>query len=91
MDEERRPMGLLRRLTGGLGRREDEHMEHHETAQADAYAEAQRQPVAPRQAESQTHGATGNMDAGGRPAPARSQMMEDDQLEIPAFLRRQAT
>ncbi len=91
MDEERRPMGLLRRLTGGLGRREDEHMEHHETAQADAYAEAQRQPAAPRQAESQTHGATGNMDAGGRPAPARSQMMEDDQLEIPAFLRRQAT
>ncbi|MFS8182536.1 cell division protein FtsZ [Pseudovibrio denitrificans] len=91
MEEERRPMGLLRRLTGGLGRREDEHMEHHEPVQTDAFAEAPRQPAAPRPAEPQNHGATGNLDAGGRPAAARSQMMEDDQLEIPAFLRRQAT
>ncbi|KZK94752.1 MULTISPECIES: cell division protein FtsZ [unclassified Pseudovibrio] len=91
MEEERRPMGLLRRLTGGLGRREDEHMEHHEPVQADAFAEAPRQPAAPRPTEPRNHGAAGTLDAGGRPAPARSQMIEDDQLEIPAFLRRQAT
>ncbi|MGG9999846.1 cell division protein FtsZ [Pseudovibrio ascidiaceicola] len=91
LEEERRPMGLLRRLTGGLGRREDEHMEHHEPVQADAFAEAPRQPAAPRPTETQNHGAAGTLDAGGRPAPARSQMIEDDQLEIPAFLRRQAT
>lgn len=91
MDEERRPMGLLRRLTGGLGRREDEHMEHHESVQADPYADGSRHPAATRPVESQNHGSTGAGEAAGRPAPARSQMMEDDQLEIPAFLRRQAT
>ncbi|EHP86670.1 cell division protein FtsZ, partial [Methylorubrum extorquens] len=32
--------------------------------------------------------AQGNLDAQGRALPPR--MMEDDQLEIPAFLRRQA-
>lgn len=92
VEDDRRPMGLLRRLTGGLGRREDEHVEHHhEPVQAETYVETPRQPAAPRISEPQNYGASGNVDAGGRPAPARTQMMEDDQLEIPAFLRRQAT
>ena len=34
--------------------------------------------------------AQGNLDAQGRAVPAGTRMMDDDQLEIPAFLRRQA-
>jgi cell division protein FtsZ len=34
--------------------------------------------------------AQGNLDAQGRTVPAGNRMMDDDQLEIPAFLRRQA-
>ncbi|MTI19150.1 cell division protein FtsZ [Rhodobacteraceae bacterium RKSG542] len=93
-EEERRPMGLLRRLAGGLTRREDEEMAHES---AEHYEEEVME--APRQAPSfrnpnqapTNHGAAGLLDRGGRPAPQNRSMIEDDQLEIPAFLRRQAT
>ncbi|MEP3427208.1 MAG: cell division protein FtsZ [Roseibium sp.] len=90
-DDERRPMGLLRRLAGGLGRREDEEeheAEHHETA---AYTAPQMNP-APRapQQRTQSQGATGQLDGTGRAAPKPLTHSDDEQLEIPAFLRRQA-
>ncbi|MBO0343691.1 cell division protein FtsZ [Roseibium sp. CAU 1637] len=109
-DDERRPMGLLRRLASGLGRKDEFDDEHDvfgdHVAQAPAQAaapapaakpqasvqapvQAQR-PPAPRQAQRPAHGASGQLDNTGR-APARApDMMDDDQLEIPAFLRRQA-
>ncbi len=93
--EERGPMGLLKRLTTGLSRRDEDE----ETAELRPAAQA-RQPVlkqstpegrrpavqdaqvyAPRQAKLDDH---------GRMQPSKPATHEDDQLEIPAFLRRQA-
>lgn len=93
--EERGPMGLLKRLTTGLSRKEDDE----ETAELRP-ARQSRQPVlkqadpaarrpaaqdpqvyAPRQAKLDNH---------GRAQPAPNTTQDDDQLEIPAFLRRQA-
>jgi cell division protein FtsZ len=86
-------MSLLQRLTTvGFGRREDAAPAPAEPAQrpvearpsaASVHAQyARRQPVP------QAHPAQGQLDQ-GRMAPAPRQS-EDDQLEIPAFLRRQA-
>ncbi|MCA1298956.1 cell division protein FtsZ [Stappia indica] len=47
-------------------------------------------PVQPRQAHPQQAGAAGQLDLTGRSAPAQRPVSEDEQLEIPAFLRRQA-
>ena len=86
------PMGLLKRLTNGLGRREEE------TARLEPIAtrepklrqpspEARRIPsqdpqlYAPRR---------GQLDEHGRLSPQTRTSQDDDQLEIPAFLRRQA-
>ena len=89
--EERGPMGLLKRLTNGLSRREEEPArlqpaQPREPKLREGGVEARRpgvqdpQVYAPRR---------GQLDEHGRPTPqARTQ--EDDQLEIPAFLRRQA-
>jgi cell division protein FtsZ len=44
-------------------------------------------PAAPRPAQ---QGAAGQLDLTGRSAPQPRTMSEEDQLEIPAFLRRQA-
>lgn len=89
-DEERRPMGLLRRLAGGLGRREDE--EHHEPAMEEGFVPAapQEAPMAPAPRAQSNHGAAGHLDQTGRAAPQNRPSVDDDQLEIPAFLRRQA-
>lgn len=101
-DDERRPMGLLRRLASGLGRREDEEdsvfeaAEHEETQLPRAMPPAQAQrpatPSAPRapQPRAATHGATGQLDTTGRAAPTPLGASDDEQLEIPAFLRRQS-
>jgi len=89
--EERGPMGLLKRLTSGLTRREEEPAR---LQPAQPREPKLRQP-APEQRrtvsqESQLYAPRrGQLDDQGRLAPqARTQ--EDDQLEIPAFLRRQA-
>jgi cell division protein FtsZ len=91
---EPKPMSLLQRLaTVGFGRKDEGHPE----------PAPQRQPEAPRQQMSPVHAeyakrpaqpqgyrpAQGHLDPQGRMAPA-PRNMEDDQLEIPAFLRRQA-
>jgi cell division protein FtsZ len=91
---EPKPMSLLQRLaTVGFGRKDEGHPE----------PAPQRQPEAPRQQMSPVHAeyakrpaqpqgyrpAQGHLDPQGRMAPT-PRNMEDDQLEIPAFLRRQA-
>ncbi|NBN77013.1 cell division protein FtsZ [Microvirga tunisiensis] len=99
--DERRPMGLLRRLASGLSR----HVEPEDVApeapvqpRVAAPAAAAPQPQmrpAPRMpqmapAPRPQMGAAGQLDATGR-APARPHAHSDeDQLEIPAFLRRQS-
>ena len=90
--EERGPMGLLKRLTNGLTRREEE--------------PARLQPAQPREPKLRQPAPEarrlapqdpalyaprrGQLDEHGRLAPVARQNQEDDQLEIPAFLRRQA-
>ena len=89
--DERGPMGLLKRLTSSLGRKEEE--------------PARLQPAQPR--EPKLHPAPearrlpsqdpslyaprrGQLDDHGRVVAQSRAVQEDDQLEIPAFLRRQA-
>ena len=83
--DERGPMGLLKRLSASLGKREDdEHNADHQQAAPAAQARRQLSPeasvYAPRR---------GQLDDQGRVAPQSRSMADDDQLEIPAFLRRQ--
>jgi cell division protein FtsZ len=102
--EDRGPMSLLRRLAGvGLGRR-DEPTEHREP-QLKRPVQRQPQPQqrqippqprvaqpAPRQQpqEALYNPKQGDLDPHGRPLPTASRPQGDDELEIPAFLRRQA-
>lgn len=78
-------MGLLKRLTHGLSRREEENHSQRPPEPRLRQAEPRRmesdgQLYAPRR---------GQLDEHGRVVQPR-QIQEDDQLEIPAFLRRQA-
>jgi cell division protein FtsZ len=90
--EDRGPMGLLKRLTVGLTRREEEPAklepaQPREPRLRQPAPEARRlnsqdpQLYAPRR---------GQLDDQGRVTPQARTTHEDDQLEIPAFLRRQA-
>jgi cell division protein FtsZ len=91
--EDRGPMGLLKRLTVGLTRREEEPArlepaQPREPKLRQPAPETRRlnsqdpQLYAPRRAQLDEHGRIS-------PQP-RAAAHEDDQLEIPAFLRRQA-
>jgi len=83
--EDRGPMGLLKRLTTGLSRREDD------SHSAQAPEPRLRQPD-PRRAAAESNiyaPRRGQLDDQGRVMQQRP-AQEDDQLEIPAFLRRQA-
>ncbi|RVC77724.1 cell division protein FtsZ, partial [Mesorhizobium sp. M4A.F.Ca.ET.022.05.2.1] len=86
------PMGLLKRLTNGLTRREEEPArlqpaQPREPKLRQAAPEVRRlasqdpQLYAPRR---------GQLDDQGRLTPQSRAVQDDDQLEIPAFLRRQA-
>ncbi|TPK70896.1 cell division protein FtsZ [Mesorhizobium sp. B2-4-15] len=86
------PMGLLKRLTNGLTRREEEPArlqpaQPREPKLRQAAPEVRRlasqdaQLYAPRR---------GQLDEQGRLTPQTRATQDDDQLEIPAFLRRQA-
>ncbi len=85
--DERGPMGLLKRLSSSLGRREDEE-------QPATSAQPQPAPGGERRALSAEASLyapkRGNLDDQGREQPKPAQPSEDEQLEIPAFLRRQA-
>ena len=91
--DDRGPMGLLKRLTNGLGSRREE-----EPARLKAAAPREPQLVQPaaeprRAAPSDAQlyaPRRGQLDDHGRLVPASRANQEEDQLEIPAFLRRQA-
>ena len=83
--DERGPMGLLKRISSTLGRREDDDAAH--TAPA-AQAPQVRRPLSP---EASVYAPRrGQLDDQGRMTPQTRSAHEDEQLEIPAFLRRQA-
>ncbi|MBN9053479.1 MAG: cell division protein FtsZ, partial [Rhizobiales bacterium] len=83
--EERGPMGLLKRLTSSLGRHEETHAAQEQAAPA---AQQQRRPLS---AEASLYAPRrGQLDDHGRANPQPRSLHEDDQLEIPAFLRRQS-
>ncbi|QRM55982.1 cell division protein FtsZ [Sinorhizobium sp. BG8] len=88
--EERGPMGLLKRITSSLGRREEEdHSAASDmTAGAPSAASQQRRPLSPEA--SLYAPRRGQLDDHGRASPQPRALSEDDQLEIPAFLRRQS-
>lgn len=91
--DDRGPRGLVKWLRHGLSRRDDEE----ETAELRPAARS-REPVlkqnAPEARRSVNHDAQApkqaRLDDHGRPQPKPAATHEDDQLEIPAFLRRQA-
>jgi cell division protein FtsZ len=85
--EERGPMGLLKRITNSLGRRDDDAVAADMTAAPPA-ASQQRRSLSPEA--SLYAPRRGNLDDQGRAVPQARMMQEDDQLEIPAFLRRQS-
>ena len=83
--DERGPMGLLKRLSASLGKREED--DHAAEQQHAAPAAQARRPLSP---EASVYAPRrGQLDDQGRTAPQSRGMAEDDQLEIPAFLRRQ--
>nr|WP_316654977.1 cell division protein FtsZ [uncultured Gellertiella sp.] len=85
--EDRGPMGLLKRITNSLGRRDEEEAVNADmTSQAPAAASQQRRPLSPEA--SLYAPRRGALDDQGRQIP-QARSSEDDQLEIPAFLRRQ--
>ncbi|WP_018234560.1 cell division protein FtsZ [Ensifer sp. BR816] len=89
LQEERGPMGLLNRITSSLGlrERESQNVASDMTSAPPSAASQQRRPLSPEA--SLYAPRRGQLDDHGRAAPQmRSQ--EDDQLEIPAFLRRQS-
>ena len=90
--EERGPMGLLKRLTQGLSRREEEQTrlqpaQPREPRLLQPAAEPRRAPSADGQLYAPRRG---QLDDQGRLSVQPRAAHEDDQLEIPAFLRRQA-
>jgi len=91
---EKRRMGLLQRLASvGLGRRDGDHEgEASRPAQSDSPRPASRRPGDSRDPVSEYAKRQGHqgLDPLGRQASVHNSP-EEDQLEIPAFLRRQAT
>ncbi|MDF1598357.1 cell division protein FtsZ [Mesorhizobium sp. YIM 152430] len=93
--EDRGPMGLLKRLTNGLARREEEPArlepaQPREPKLRQPVASQPEQRRAPSPEAQQYAPRRGQLDDHGRLAVQPRQAQEDDQLEIPAFLRRQA-
>ncbi|ENT05226.1 cell division protein FtsZ [Brucella sp. 63/311] len=89
-EEPRGPMGLLKRLTHGLSRREEEQPAARlEPAQHREPGMRPAEPRRPMQQDSSIYAPRrGQLDDQGRPQPRTAS--EEDQLEIPAFLRRQS-
>ncbi len=76
-----------KRITNSLGRREEDAVAADMTAAPPA-ASQQRRPLSPEA--SLYAPRRGNLDDQGRAVPQARMLQEDDQLEIPAFLRRQS-
>ncbi|OHV82359.1 cell division protein FtsZ [Ensifer sp. LCM 4579] len=90
LQEERGPMGLLNRITSSLGLRErdTQSVSSDMTAPAPSAASQQRRPLSPEA--SLYAPRRGQLDDQGRVTP-QMRTHDDDQLEIPAFLRRQSS
>ncbi|MFN4272759.1 MAG: cell division protein FtsZ [Aliihoeflea sp.] len=89
-DEDRGPLGLLKRLTTGLSRREEEPARLQPAAQPREPRLRQAAPEARRPADDQLYAPRrGQLDEHGR-AQVQRRADDEDQLDIPAFLRRQA-
>ena len=93
--EDRGPMvGLLKRLTHGLSRREEEPARLQPAQQQPREPKLRQQVSEARRVASQDASVyaprRGQLDEHGRLVPQAHATHEDDQLEIPAFLRRQA-
>jgi cell division protein FtsZ len=86
--DDRGPMGLLKRITNSLGRRDEDMPVADMTAPAPTAASQQRRAPSPEA--SLYAPRRGQLDDHGRAAPQARMNQEDDQLEIPAFLRRQS-
>jgi cell division protein FtsZ len=88
--EERGPMGLLRRITSGLSRREEDtaRLVPAEPREANMERSGERRPLS--QEAAMYAPKRGNLDDQGRQVAQKRPASEEDQLEIPAFLRRQA-
>jgi cell division protein FtsZ len=89
--EERGPLGLLKRLTSSLNHRREPDYGQLEAARQ---REPQLRPAADRgrpaaEAPQPANPRAAHLDDHGRAAPQLKTNHEDDQLEIPAFLRRQ--
>ncbi|WP_417435639.1 cell division protein FtsZ [Hoeflea sp.] len=83
--DERGPMGLLKRISSTLGRREEDDAAH---AAPSGHAPQVRRPLS---AEASVYAPRrGQLDDQGRMTPQTRSAQDDEQLEIPAFLRRQA-
>jgi cell division protein FtsZ len=85
--EERGPMGLLKRLTSSLGRKEEETVPSDLTSGAPSASSQQRRALSPEA--SLYAPRRGNLDDQGRPVPATQKSQESEEFDIPAFLRRQ--
>ena len=87
--EERGPMSLIRKLTSSLNRRdEEERFATPEAAAPQPVAQQQRRPLSPEA--SMYAPRRGQLDDHGRQVASGRIGGEEDQLEIPAFLRRQS-
>ncbi len=86
--DERGPMGLLKRLTSSLSRRDDEETPADMTGSAPQAASQQRRVLSPEA--SLYAPRRGNLDDQGRQVPQGPAAQEHDEFDIPAFLRRQS-
>ncbi|WP_048648143.1 cell division protein FtsZ [Nitratireductor soli] len=88
--DDRGPMGLIKRLTHGLSRRDGEH-NYAEQPREPKLRQASPQPRRAPESEGQLYAPRqGQLDEHGRLTTQARSVQEDDHLEIPAFLRRQA-
>lgn len=87
-------MGLIRRLTNGLSGSQEAEKQSSGSAEEAPAARAAASPAAPqvRRADDNPYAPprNGTLDVTGRPVAAPRAASEEDQLDIPAFLRRQA-
>ncbi len=89
--EEKGPFGLLRRLASGLGAVDKENeMDAEVQKTASTTLPIPHQPVAREDDNPYAPPRAGSVDAHGRALPVASGNHEEEQLDIPAFLRRQS-
>ncbi|MFZ2102035.1 MAG: cell division protein FtsZ [Oricola sp.] len=90
-DDERGPLGLLKRLTHGLSREDKPAATQRMRPAEPAIEQRPAEPRRPLSQDAQLYAPRkGQLDDHGRAPSQGTHSAEEDQLEIPAFLRRQA-